>query len=327
MDTSIYRIDRQEVRFIPGTSVDAFIHNSLHYLTAIDAYADGVFDCWGGVDRDFLQRKLRSRWLVPSVPDGEPLGIHELGRLTPVQGQWRRSSEQLHAHLLATMEALNPRLEGLVDFEGSDVTLRGGVRYAKLGMLNAIPVRAGTGGPVRGHRRWLLSQREGRWWLGPVALYSDGSVDVHPEPGERELIDLPELGRRLSAGTVATAVPDQTRLCISDLGAVTVTEGRWFLEHRALLGELRDIGQELVGQQTSSQRFEDIWHDYLHAPSPEGRVKVRAAYHAVPRHRRIYLGDMDTRDTDILAVIRRKTEPGPRMLRNIAIRCGWGGEE
>jgi hypothetical protein len=37
---------------IPGTWLNAFIHNGNYYLTEIRIYKDGKIDCWGLVDLD-----------------------------------------------------------------------------------------------------------------------------------------------------------------------------------------------------------------------------------------------------------------------------------
>ena len=312
----VYRVSQRPLRFIRGAAVDGFIRNGNHFLSALHVFADGVFDCWGGVDRDFLQRKVASGWITPRVPDGRTVSVHHTGQFTARDGQWRLTPAQLHQELLDRLDRLNPSGSGLVDFEGSDVTIRnGGARYSKIGMIRGVPVRGtATGQIIRGARRWLLSRRDGVWWLGPAAVYADGLLDVHPLPGESDLISWEELDDRLQAGLISGAPGEGERLHITHLGEVTLSDSRWWMEPAELRVELLDAQRTLCGERSAQQRFARAWRLYFSSPSPERRQRLRLAYEAVPAHMRIYLGDMDTRDTIIQKIVYSETEPSEEAL-------------
>ena len=54
---------------------------------------------------------------------------------------------------------------------------------------------------------------------------------------------------------------------------------------------------------TAHERCVKAYHNYLEYPCEQARERLREAYEAVPEHERIFLGDMDTRDTDYIRIL------------------------
>ena len=60
---------------IPGTWLNAFIHNGNYFLTEIRIYKDGKIDCWELVDLEGFKTKLKTGWVVTSLPEGASVSI------------------------------------------------------------------------------------------------------------------------------------------------------------------------------------------------------------------------------------------------------------
>jgi hypothetical protein len=60
---------------IPGTWLNAFIHNGNYYLTEIRIYKDGKIDCWELVDLEGFKKKVEVGWVVTSLPEGAHTSI------------------------------------------------------------------------------------------------------------------------------------------------------------------------------------------------------------------------------------------------------------
>ncbi len=74
-----------------------------------------------------------------------------------------------------------------------------------------------------------------------------------------------------------------------------------------------DFHNELSGNETSLEKCRNAYYQYLIYPDEETREQLKQAYESVPEHERIYLGDMDTRDTDYQRIIYHPNEK--RSLR------------
>src|SRR5690349_4192849 len=67
---------------IPGTLLEAFIHNGDYHLTPIKVYQDGMIDCWELVDFETFRQKVAQGWVVTRVPAGARVRIHDLAAFT-----------------------------------------------------------------------------------------------------------------------------------------------------------------------------------------------------------------------------------------------------
>jgi hypothetical protein len=65
-----YLYRNQDGNIIKGTGLYAYIHNGSYYLTEIIVYEDGVIDCWGLVDLEGFEKKVRQGWVVTNLPAG-----------------------------------------------------------------------------------------------------------------------------------------------------------------------------------------------------------------------------------------------------------------
>ncbi len=66
-------------KIIIGKSLPAFIHNGgTYFLAQVEVYQDGQIECWGYVTFEEFEQKVRSGWVVTSLPEGAEVHIHHL---------------------------------------------------------------------------------------------------------------------------------------------------------------------------------------------------------------------------------------------------------
>lgn len=64
---------------IPGTWLQAFIHNMNYYVVELKIYQDSMIDCWGLVTFDQFKAKVRQGWVVTQPPEGARIGMMTSG--------------------------------------------------------------------------------------------------------------------------------------------------------------------------------------------------------------------------------------------------------
>ena len=73
------------------------------------------------------------------------------------------------------------------------------------------------------------------------------------------------------------------------------------------LDEMKSIIREMVldvaGEETAHDKCVRAYHEYLEYPSDFNREVLRKAYEAVPESERMYLGDMDSKDSDYRRIL------------------------
>ena len=103
-----YRVEPDGTR-VDGVFVLAFIHNGRYHLTPIPVYQDGMIDCWGLVDFQGFQEKVRSGWVVTQPPATAEVTITFLGQFRAVRGQYWVEPEEFIKEVADEIEELNGR--------------------------------------------------------------------------------------------------------------------------------------------------------------------------------------------------------------------------
>ncbi len=282
-----------------------FIRNGNYYFTELDVYADGVVECWGAVDLRFLSKKFAENWISPGVPNGATVSVHDVIQAKVVSGKWSQNPQLLHERLLDGVRNLNPSQENLIDFEGNDVEVRDGVRYAKIGLTEASPQQKALGDrSPAGKSRYALVRHEGQVFLTTIRIYADGKIDIHPRYGHERLVDLSTFGAMISSNDVCVTVPNGTSIELDTLGRFKVTDVWSYVEQpEDFFREVAEVVGKLNGRPDSLTYCREVYEQYLEHPTVKQRDILRQAYEAIPEHHRMYVGDMDTKDIAVRMII------------------------
>lgn len=92
-------------------------------------------------------------------------------------------------------------------------------------------------------------------------------------------------------------------MTIPGLGQVQLGAPEYMVEREEKRKEIAEALRELSGEPTARDRCVAAYHAYLEEPTDWAREQLRKAYEAVPAHERIYLGDMDTRDSGYIRIL------------------------
>lgn len=103
-------------RKIFGVFLTAFISNGTYFLTKIAVFADGMIDCWGLVDFDEFVNKVKSGWIVTSLPEGAEVQISDITLFTSNNIVYSVPESEFIKEVLDTIEELNERPSSLVLF-------------------------------------------------------------------------------------------------------------------------------------------------------------------------------------------------------------------
>lgn len=303
---TIFRTRPESLGRNDGVAIPGFIRNGTYFFTELEVFADGIFECWGAVDQDFLARKFKEGWISATVPSGAKFSIHDVIQGKVVSGSWTHDNRTLHESLLDSLHILNPSMEGLVDFEGEDVEVRNGVRYAKIGFTEGAPLRQSrdskTDQPSKS--RFAFVRENGRVFLTSLRIYADGGIDVHPVFGQERVIGIEEFEQVVESGDISVTVPNGTVIEIDQLGRFEVSDVWSYVERSSdFVQEVAEIAGELKGEPDSLTKCRDAYQQYLNEPTTQKREQLKTAYESVPEHHRMYIGDMDTKDIAVRMII------------------------
>ncbi len=167
--------------------------------------------------------------------------------------------------------------------------------------------RMSEGREIKGSWRPIIIHNM-NWYLTDLFVYADGLVDCWG------LCSLADFEAKVASGWVATRVPDGVRVSNIELGSFEVCRVD-LLPGELLVAAVRDEIERLAERPTSSDRCRAAFRAVLENPRDENlRMELREAYFAVPEHLRVFLGDMDTKDSAIRTLM---TPVGQRLADRV----------
>lgn len=298
-------ITRTEV--LEGFSIPGMIHNIHYHFTDLQVYSDGLINCWGMVDLSMFQDKLNKGWVVPSIPDGEAISIYNLGNWNIEQGEWQHTKETLYDYVYSLIKQLNPTLENLQNYNGSDSKKVGNVNVAKHSTTTALPYHYDD--PNSSFRKRINGEKfhffyrndDNKTYLAELSIYKSGYIEITNLP-KKKIHKLEDLDALAQNGTLTTDLKIGETVLIVNLGSFKVVSGSG-IDIKFKLNELVDKFNELNGSENSIAKCARIFEVYKQNPTKKLRDDLKAAYDAVPEHRRIFVGTMDTKDYEVRQVI------------------------
>ena len=96
----------------PWLAIPTFIHNGQYFYAPLAVYSDGLVDCWGAVDLDIFQQKLKNGWVVTEAPVGAHVSFHNLGSAIVRACHWQYRAADLLKRVQAGVDLLNPSRTG-----------------------------------------------------------------------------------------------------------------------------------------------------------------------------------------------------------------------
>jgi uncharacterized protein (TIGR02996 family) len=232
---------------IYGRAIPAFIHNGSYFLSTVDVYADGAINCWGFVDLPLFREKLTRGWVVPQARVGGTLSIHNLGQARVAAAQWDLNPGAIERRVNLALRELNPKMEGLLDMQGTDTEVRNGVRYAKMGLGKANPYRVSLASDeVAAAELPVLEVVEDGYRLRRWFIYADGLTQLgYANP----LLPLEVVRRMFEEGRLTLSVPAGAWVTLDGLGRFQAGEGFWHIKPGERLREAAGLLEELNGGQ------------------------------------------------------------------------------
>ena len=298
-------ITRTEV--LEGFSIPGIIHNMQYHFTDLQVYSDGLISCWEMVDLVMFKDKLNKGWVVTSIPDGEAISIFNLGYWHIDQGEWQHTKETLYDYVYSLVKRLNPTLENLHNYNGNNTKLAGNVKIAKHFLTDPKPFYyEDQNSPfpkrINGEKFHIFFRdHDEKTYLAELSIYKSGHIEITNVP-EKKVFKFDELEQLTNNGQIATDLKIGETVTIIGLGSFKVKSGSG-VELKFKLNEFADKLNELNGRENSIAKCARIFEEYKKHPTKKNREELKIAYEAVPEHRRIFVGTMDTKDYEVRQVI------------------------
>ena len=283
-----------------GIAIPTFINNYHFHLATVDVYEDGAIDCWGFLDLSLFRKKVASGKIATQPPVGSRVVIFNLGSAEVDTAEWLIAPSTMRSAVEDALRILNPTSTDLLDMHGDDTEVRDGIRCAKLGLADQKPYRISQDGEqILGAELPLFRLQDGEFEVAQLFVYSDGYVEVEGD----ELQPIEQLSARFDEGELTLDVPNGSWITVPPFGRFKTSEGCWGVEAEERVKEAFDELDKLRGNEGSIHRCILAHEAFNEDASEENKRLLLEAYEQVPKHLRMYCGDMDTKDWPIRKIL------------------------
>lgn len=296
--TVVYRKQK-----IEGVTVPAIIHNSSYFLIQMGVYEDGTVSCWDKCDLDDFIGFLKRGRVVTCIPEGKELSVNSLGSYKVISANWQYDIEGFDLHIRDTVRSINPEMANIYQTTQRE---KDKWKKARVGFIpTAIPFKIkGQIGydMIEGKSSYIFYRNDkGQLYITLITVYSDKTVQLEIT-GDRTY-SLEEIGKLLDSGTLSVAPKGEERVIIEGIGEIVLSKGGYCCKVSEKKKELNELALEMAGEKDAIDRCRHAHYLYLCEPTDWARENLRKAYEAVPEHQRMFLGDMDTKDSDFRRIL------------------------
>ena len=292
---------------IEGFSVPGIILNMQYHFTDLQIYSDGLISCWEMVDLPIFKNKLMTSWVVTSIPDGQTISIFNLGSWVIENGDWTYDEESYYKHVKDLIKKLNPGLENLHNYNGDNCKMIGNVSVAKHSSDNAKPYYYDNPNSFLSKRndgeKFHIFYRndDGKTYLAQLSIYKTGQVEITNLP-IKKIFKFDDIKDLISNNQLITELNIGENITILGLGSFTIKSGQG-VNIAFKYNEFADKYSQLNGNEDSISKCARIFAAYKLNPTIELKQQLKKAYEEVPEHRRMFVGDMDTKDYEVRQII------------------------
>ncbi|MFC5044677.1 hypothetical protein ACFSTE_22515 [Aquimarina hainanensis] len=292
-------------KVIEGVSIPGIIRNGTHFFVDLEVYEDGRVECWNFEDFEHFKKDVKRGWVAVNIPNGEEISIHSLGSWTVSDGSWNYNKDSFIDYVWSIVKHLNPKLDNIYSYSEKKVN---GVTIGESGKgkiykekkknpNDPFPEKIkGTGINL------FFKDEKGEYHLVRFDVYDQESIWVNrfEEPFE---ISLTQFEQMILEEKILTELPISTQVNIFGLGFFKIKEERYSAKISEKLLEVKDTIRVLNGEPSTIELCREIYQKYMGNPTVRLKEELKEAYENIPEHERMYVGDMDVKDTAVRMII------------------------
>lgn len=287
---------------VEGVTIPAIIHNSNYYLIQMAVYENGTVSCWKRSDLNQFHEDLVKGWVVPHIPTYDKISVHGLGFFQIRDARWKYNIDEYYLHVTDIVHSLNPEMANLYNATDREIAKWKNARVSWMDSPIPCKIKAPYGYDlINGKSCYIFYRKENQLYLTPLTVYADKTIQI--EAAGKHIFSQNDLDELFASNILCTSPENEEAVIIEGLGEIVLAKPRDILSAKDKLAEITDTISLVSGEKDSLDRCQEAHYQYLIDPNSFTREQLRKAYEAVPEHIRMYLGDMDTRDSDIIRIL------------------------
>lgn len=297
---NVYRKERVE-----GRSFFGIIKNGSYFLSNLAIYEDGVVSAWEKFDIYQFEKALEKKWVVSFVEDNEELSIHGIGDFEILESQWLHKDDY-YEYIKNMLKEMNPEMQNIYKITQREIEKWENLRVSFLANPIDFKMKEEFGYDLSNGKSYFIFRKSSNYtyskeiFLTCYTIYDDETISIY---NDNNIYNFDSIKNMFEKNELLLYPKEDDTIIIENLAKLKLKPALKYTNKKEKLKEIEENIKKISGKEDAFDYAIECYHNYLVYPSDYNRELLKEAYEKVPKHERIFLGDMDNKDSDFRRII------------------------
>lgn len=297
---NVYRKEK-----IEGRSFFGIIKNGYYFLSNLAIYEDGIVSAWNKFDIYQFEKALERKWVVSFIEDNEELGIHGIGDFKILASQWFHKDDY-YEYVKSILKDMNPEMQNIYKTAQREIEKWEKLKVSFMANPIDLKMKGKFGYDLSNGKSYFIFRKSPNYssskevFLICYTIYDDETISFN---NDDNIYNFDDIKKMFNKNELLLYPKEDDTIIIENLAKLKLKSVIKYTNKKEKLKEIEENIKEISGKENAFDYAIRCYHNYLVYPSDYNRELLKEAYEKVPEHERMFLGDMDDKDSDFIRII------------------------
>lgn len=297
---NVYRKERVE-----GRSFFGIIKNGSYFLSNLAIYEDGIVSAWDKFDIYQFEKALEKKWVVSFIEDNEELNIRGIGDFEILESQWMHKDDY-YKYIKSILKEMNPEMQNIYKTTQREIEKWEKLKVSFLAIPIDFKMKKEFGYDLSNGKSYFIFRKSSHYssnkeiFLTYYTIYDDETISIY---NDNNIYNFDNIKNMFDKNELVLYPKEDDTIIIENLAKLKLKPTLKYTNKKEKLKEIKENIKEISGKENAFDYAIKCYHNYLVYPSDYNRELLKEAYEKLPKHERIFLGDMDNKDSDFRRII------------------------
>lgn len=297
---NVYRKERVE-----GRSFLGIIKNGSYFLSNLAIYEDGIVSAWDKFDIYQFEKALEKKWVVSFIEDNEELNIRGIGDFEILESQWMHKDDY-YKYIKSILKEMNPEMQNIYKTTQREIEKWEKLKVSFLAIPIDFKMKKEFGYDLSNGKSYFIFRKSSHYssnkeiFLTYYTIYDDETISIY---NDNNIYNFDNIKNMFDKNELVLYPKEDDTIIIENLAKLKLKPTLKYTNKKEKLKEIEENIKEISGKENAFDYAIKCYHNYLVYPSDYNRELLKEAYEKLPKHERIFLGDMDNKDSDFRRII------------------------
>lgn len=290
---------------IEGRSFFGIIKNGSYFLSNLAIYEDGIISAWEKFDIYQFEKALEKKWVVSFIEDNEELNIDGIGDFEILESEWFHKDDY-YEYIKSILKEMNPEMQNIYKTTQREIEKWEKLKVSFLANPIDFKMKRQFGYDLSNGKSYFIFRKSSHYssskeiFLTCYTIYDDETISIY---NDNNIYNFDNIKNMFDNDELLLYLKEDDSIIIENLAKLKLKPALKYTNKREKLKEIEENIKNISGKENAFDYAIKCYHNYLVYPSDYNRELLKEAYEKVPKHERMFLGDMDTKDSDFRRII------------------------